>query len=321
MGERRTTQMTRCAVLGGSGFIGTHLVNELLARGHHVTTFGRRRAPQPDSDVLKHVVGDFLDRSTINEAITGADYVFHLISLTTPASSDENPFIDVETNVRMSVLLLEACVEQGVRRVIYASTGGAIYGDVQRERHSETDRIEPLSPYAIGKSAIESYLRYFRARHGLDSLSLRISNVYGEGQASKNGQFGIVPTFLDLLVSGRPLTVMGEGDMVRDYIYVRDLVTCMASIFDTPDLPHDLYNCGSGVGMTVLEVISAIEAVTGYSAELTRRPVPSSFVQHVVLDCSRLATDFGMVADTPFSTGVANVWNWMQSDTAQVRTH
>ena len=303
--------MSHCVILGGTGFIGRHLTAELLERGHTVITFGRRSADVPDTETLLHVTGDFMDSATIAQAVDGADYVFHLISLTTPVTSQVNPFIDVETNVRMSVLLFDACARAGVRRVIFASSGGAIYGDVARPRHKESDRIEPISPYAIGKAAIEGYLRYYRTSHGLDSMTLRISNVYGEGQVSKGGQFGIVPTFLGLLASGSPLTVLGDGSMVRDYIYVRDLVTCIATIFDTPVPRREIYNCGSGDGLSIRDVIGTLETVTGIDAELVFRAAPASFVHRVVLDCSRIKDEFGITPTTPFDRGIENTWRSM----------
>lgn len=299
--------MARCLLLGGTGFIGGHLAQVLTDAGHEVTTFGRRSSTRATTD--RHIVGDFLDRTAVYDAVEGADFVFHLVSLTTPALSEANPFIDVETNVRMSVLLFEACVQRGVRRVIFASSGGSIYGDVLRDRHAETDVPQPVSPYAIGKSAIESYLRYFRVRHGLDSLSLRIANVYGEGQVSKAGQFGVVPTFLDRMVRGDEITVLGDGSMVRDYVYVGDLVRWMASIFDTPRPGHEIYNCGSGVGTSVLEVVRSLEEVSGLEARVTHRPVPSSFVHRSVLDCRLLREEFGLDGGIAFRAGVQRVWD------------
>lgn len=300
--------MAKCVVFGGSGFIGSHLVAELLSRGHSVTSFGRGAAPVETPANFRFATGDFLDQAAIEAAVEGAEYVFHLISLTTPATSEANPYIDIETNVRMSLALFDACAKFGVKRLVFASSGGSIYGDTEREMHAETDVTAPVSPYAIGKNAIENYLRYYRAKYGLESVTLRISNVFGEGQRSKNGQHGIVPTFLGALRDGQELRVYGDGAMVRDYIYVKDLVACIASIFDAPDLKYDIYNCGSGVGISILEVVEVLEGVAGISAVLRFAPAPSSFVQHVVLDCSRLESEHGKFAVTPFREGVANVW-------------
>ena len=157
--------MARALVIGGNGFLGSYIVDELAARGHSVTVFDRFSgdAARFESAGITRVVGDFLNQADVARAVKGQEWVFHFLSTTTPASADDDPTVDVRTNIASSIDLLTQCVRAGVSRVFYASTGGAIYG--QRSGPATEDSLPaPISPYAIGKLAIEGYLRYFQRK-------------------------------------------------------------------------------------------------------------------------------------------------------------
>ncbi len=307
--------MAKCIVFGATGFIGSHLVKKLLADGHEVTTFGRRKydPEAPDNTKLTQIIGDFLNGSDIDNAVAGNEYVFHFVTLTNPVSSDSDPFIDIETNVKMTIVLLEACVKHGVKRVIYPSSGGSVYGDAKRSRHKETDPTNPMSPYAIGKNTVENYLRYYHLKYNLDYLCLRVSNVYGEGQELGGSNHGIVAVFLNLISNSAKLSIFGDGSMGRDYIYVEDFVTLVARIFDIKKLNYTTYNIGSGEGRSILDVVSTIENTVGIKAKLEFLPAPKSFVQAVVLDCSRAQNEFGEFMSVPFEDGVRATWDYMSN--------
>lgn len=295
--------MARCLVLGANGFIGSHLVDSLVEQGHTVRAFDRFSGDvlfqeHPNVEIVS---GDFLNRGDITDALKDIEYVFHFISTTTPATAENDPLIDISTNIRMSVELFEECVEAGVKRVIFASTGGAIYGEGDNP-HKEEDLPLPVSPYAIGKLTIEHYLRYFRVKHGLDSVVLRISNPYGERQSFHRKQ-GVIPIFLENIYRGKPLTILGDGSMVRDYIYVKDVATIAASIFDK-ETQNKTYNVGSGQGVTVNELVSVVERVSNKTAEIESRPAPTTFLHEVVLDTSRFTNEFGVLTQTTLEDGM-----------------
>lgn len=303
--------MAKCVVLGGSGFIGRHLVEKLVKDGHEVTVFSRKPQSYTDYDV-SNVTGDFMNIDDIDRAIMGGEYVFHLISLTNPASSAHDPYIDLDTNVKMTIHLLQSCVRHKVKRVIFTSSGGAIYGVSNKELISEETSTLPLSPYGIGKATIEGYLRYFNAVYGLDYLSLRISNAYGEGQDPAKGNHGVVPIFLSHVLKNENIMVMGDGTMSRDYIYVKDLTDFIAKIFDKPHNDF-VYNVGSGRGLTVNDVVAYIERVTGKKASIIRTKAPESFVPKVVLDTSRAVNEFGKISVTGFEDGVRNIYRHLSA--------
>lgn len=298
--------MAKLLVLGANGFIGSHLVDSLTAKGHKVRAFDRFRSGSSRFDIVDNVElfpGEYLSKADLKRALKDVEYVFHFISTTTPATAEDDPVIDIETNVRMSVELFRLCVEAKVKRVIFASTGGAIYGDGGDGLFKETDTPYPFSPYAIGKLTIEHYLRYFRVKHDLDSISLRISNPYGERQPFHRRQ-GVIPIFLERIARGEPITVLGDGSMVRDFIYVKDLTDAVASIFDV-NTPHDTYNLGSGQGMSVNDIVDIIRNITGKNPQIGYRKVPSTFTQRFVLDTTRFEDDFGRkIVSTSLKEGV-----------------
>lgn len=301
--------MSACLVIGGNGFIGSHLVDELAARGHEVSVLDRfsgdrvaYRAPG-----VRRLIGDFLNRADLAAAVRGQEYVFHFLSTTTPASAEDDPTLDVRTNVLASIELFQLAVDAGVARVFFGSTGGAIYGDQDVALMREDLAPRPVSPYAIGKLTIEGYLRYFRRKHGLDSVTFRISNPYG-GRQGPNKRQGVIPIFLHELASGRPLTVFGDGSMERDFIAVGDAVRMMADVADGRPR-HDVYNIGSGQGTTIAELLDVIAETTGRRVDVERRPMPSTFVDRVVLDTARFRAEFGDPLLIPLADGVRAVWD------------
>ncbi|CAN5519763.1 NAD-dependent epimerase/dehydratase family protein [soil metagenome] len=296
----------RSLVIGANGFLGSSLVDELVRRGHEVTAFDRftRASALPES--VTPVVGDFLDADAVATAVAGHTHVFHFLSTTTPASADGDPVRDARENVVPSIHLLEACVAAGVEKVYFASTGGAIYGDHGEDAMSETVRPQPVSPYAIGKLAIEGYLSYFSRKHGLQSASYRISNPYGPRQLVGRSH-GVIPTFLRLVREGRPVQVFGDGSSVRDYVYVEDAVRMIVDTVGR-DTDHATYNIGSGVGTSLTELLGVVEAVTGAAPLVEYRPEPPTFVHRSVLDTSRYAAEFGAPSLRSLEQGVNQTW-------------
>lgn len=304
--------MSRCLVLGANGFIGGHLVERLAARGYEIRAFdrfGNRPLNFTVSNKVETFTGDFLNRADLKEALRGIDFVFHLISTTTPATAENDPLIDVDTNIRSSIELLEECVSQKIKKVFFASTGGAIYGDADVQQPiAETVTPQPVSPYAIGKLTIEHYLRYFNRKHGLQTLVFRISNPYGERHSPVNRQ-GVIPIFLHQIAEGQPITVLGDGSMVRDYLYVGDVAELIAQTFEKATQP--LYNLGSGQGVALNELVEVIQRVTKREVKIEHKPKPTTFVQKAVLDISRFKDEFGLMPHTSLEDGIRKTWKYV----------
>lgn len=306
--------MAKCLVLGANGFIGSHLVDSLLEAGHTVRCFDRYSSGGPDETKPNMEIyrGDFLSQESLEGALKDIEYVFHFISTTNPFTAENDPLTDIETNLKMSIKLFDLCAKKSIKKVIFASTGGSIYGDTNTEVPLSEDTCPaPVSPYAIGKLSIENYLRYFHRKHGLDYQVLRISNPYGPGQNTASGQ-GVVSIFLENFKKGLPLTVYGDGSMVRDYIFISDLAEMIAKGFEK-STKNKVYNIGSGKGYTVNEIVETIESVTGTSAKTEHKEVPSTFVNKIVLDSRRFSEEFGISPRTDLKKGVEKTWQALKN--------
>ena len=305
-------EMSDCLVIGANGFIGSHVVDALTDACHAVTAFDRYSSGLVShrTSGVKIVVGDFLNNADLAAAIDGQQYVFHFLSATSPATSEDDPTLDIRTNISQSVELFKLCAAIGVERVYFASTGGAIYGDQGLERYRETDPALPISPYGIGKLALEHYLRYFRAKHGLDSVSLRISNPYGPRQHPHRKQ-GLIPIALRQIADDDRVVRFGGGTMVRDYIFVEDVARLVAGLTGL-STRHDVYNIGSGIGHSVNDVLAELEHVTARAIKLVDVPTPPTFVEKVVLDTSRFESEFGPSSYAGLRDGVSATWSELQ---------
>ena len=302
--------MAEIVVVGGTGFIGAAVALQLVNDGHAVRVYSRSRTRFDQTfgahSTIEHVAGELSDPEATSAAVAGAEHVLHFASTTNPAASVDAARDDVMSNVLDSLTLFDACVAASIRRLTFASTGGAIYGHYPGRPLHEDDATMPVSPYAIGKLATEGHLRYYHARHGLQSLALRISNPYGPRQNAASGQ-GVIAAFMDAAREGNPVTVFGDGGMVRDYLHIDDAARMIARTVSV-DAPHAIVNVGSGVGHSVAEVLSLVERATGRSIPTDRRPARPSDVPVVVLDTERYAAAYGSSPTTTLADGIANVW-------------
>lgn len=311
--DETRSSMSSCVVIGANGFIGSHLVDNLVSAGHEVTAFDRFSSGTVSytSKNVRRLSGDFLNRSDLREALSNQQYVFHFLSTTNPAVSDREPTLDIRTNVSQSVDLFQICVDSGVEKVFFASTGGAIYGDQGRDVHRETDMTLPMSPYGIGKLTLENYLGYFGRKFGLDSVSLRISNPYGLRQHPNRKQ-GLIPIVLMQIAKHEPVIRFGSGAMVRDFIYVDDVARMVTAMVGR-STDHRVYNIGSGSGHTVNEIFGLIAAVTGRNFEIREEPIPPTFVDAVVLDTERFKAEFEVDLLTKLEAGIERTWRDLMS--------
>lgn len=300
--------MARCVVIGGNGFLGSYVVQELAKMGHSVKSFDHSppSTSSPDEGIFTAVVGDINDERALAAAVAEQDVVLHFTGGTTPASVDGDATVDLRTTVPESVAVFSAAAAAGAKLVCFASTGGAMYPDINRGRIDEESVPRPISPYAIGKLASEGYLRYFERKAGLRTVSLRISNPYGPRQNANRGQ-GVIGTFLRAAAARTPVTVYGDGTMVRDYIYAADVARMVAAIVSGSPR-HDMYHLASGTGTSVNELIAIVEEVTDRRLERIGAPRPATFVDHVVLDTSRYTGDFPVHKLVEIREGIALTW-------------
>src|SRR5262245_45751118 len=249
--------MPTCLVLGGAGFIGSHLTDALARAGHRVRVFDRIR-PRGDGE---SVTGDFLNPDELAKALHGSDVVFHLISTTLPQASNDNPLHDAETNLLGTLRMLEACRRERVRKIVFVSSGGTVYGIPRAVPVAESHPTQPTCAYGVHKLAIEKYLQLEHHLHGLDYCVLRPANLYGERQRP-DVALGAVTVFLDRALRGEPIRIWGDGSIVRDYVYVGDAVEALVAAIAYSG-QEKVFNIGSGAGTSLNELVKLIEGEIG----------------------------------------------------------
>lgn len=302
-------------VLGGTGFIGSHVTDRLLAAGHEVRIFSRSpekfRAPLARVD---YRLADFDNIPALVEALSEIEVVFHLISTTVPSTSNRDPVFDIESNLVGTVRLLQALRESGVRRLVYLSSGGTVYGIPEAVPIPETHPLRPICSYGVVKVAVENYLYMFNQLHGLDYVVLRPSNPYGERQGHFGVQ-GIIGTFLNKLWRGEELEVWGDGSLVRDYLHVEDLARLCVATAESERV--GTYNAGSGRGHSVRELLECMEKVVGRPLPVRWREGRKFDVPRVVLDIERARRDFSWEPEIDLAAGIGRTWESMQRTKGQ----
>jgi UDP-glucose 4-epimerase len=301
-----------CLVLGGNGFIGSHLLDKLLAEGHRVRVFDKYeehyRKPLPDVD---YRYGDFGNRGLLMEALKDMDIVFHLISTTLPKTSNDDPAFDVQSNVIETLFLLEQCVTRQIKKIIFISSGGTIYGNPSTLPIPENSPADPECSYGITKLTIEKYLALFNRLYGLEYTILRPSNAYGSRQ-NPDGIQGAISVFLGKVARGAPIQIWGDGKVVRDYIYIDDLVDAVskAANIKTSDI---IFNIGSGKGVSLKEIIEVINQVTKCDVSVEYLAKRTFDVPEIYLDVTRAHQQLNWTAATPIEDGIKKTWDFIQS--------
>jgi UDP-glucose 4-epimerase len=296
----------KALVTGGAGFIGSNVVDGLVDAGHDVAVVDNlstgRRANLPDGIALHEV--DVVDGSAIETAFAAErpDVVFHLAAHIDVRRSVEDPGHDARVNVEGTINVLRAAHRSGARRVIFSSTGGAIYGDAEAVPTGEDAPIRPLAPYGASKHAAEGYLALFASLHGLSTIALRYANVYGPRQ-DPLGEGGVVAIYCGALASGATAIVYGDGEQTRDYVYVGDVVR--ANLLAAESAATGSFNVGSGVETTVLELAERLREL-GDGADFVPRHAPerAGEVRRSCLDATRARSAIGWQPQVELAEGL-----------------
>ena len=300
-----TVNNKKTLVLGAGGFIGTNLCGALCARGEDLILFDRFFAPEKAEKwqgQAQLVTGSFDGETDFDSLTEGVQTVYHLISTTCPTNSNMDIAAEYTDNVLPTVRLLDACVRNGVQRVIFLSSGGTVYGKDHTGVCREEDDAFPISSYGVQKLTIEKLLYLYQYLHGLDYRIIRLSNPYGPHQRP-DGVQGVVTTFLYRTLMGEPIRLYGDGSVVRDYIFIDDAVRGILAIAQD-GAPRRLYNLGSGQGTSVAELIRLLPEVTGKKPVVEHLPARAADVPVNILDVSRFHADFDIGAFIPLKEGM-----------------
>lgn len=287
----------RWVLTGATGFLGQALAHRLHAEEHDVTTLGRSRA----------AVGEHVDwalgESVPAGVLTKGTVLAHLAWSTVPASAHADPSADVLTNVSGSSQLFREACDAGVDRILFFSSGGTVYGPSTRPS-VEADALRPMGAYATSKTAAEWHLRAMAASSETPAVVLRVANPYGIGQ--RGMAHGAVGIFVRQILAGRPITVYGHGQHVRDYIHVDDVLSAIEKVAGTSN-PWSVYNIGTGHGTSLSELVHLVELAAGRRASILYEPSRPFDLAYSVLDCTRARTDLGWEATVSLEEGVGRL--------------
>ncbi len=300
--------MKKTLVTGGAGFIGSHLVEALVRRGDDVVVLddlstGAAANLEAVAERIRLAVGDVADTTLLADVLAGVDTVFHLAALTSVTESVEDPEAFHRVDAGGTLAVLSAARAAGVRRFVLAGSCAA-YGEGGEIPATETDPVDPLSPYAAAKLAAEAYAKAYRNAFGLEAVTLRFFNVYGPRQRADAAYAAVVPRFLDALLSKERPTVFGSGEQTRDLVFVEDVVSACLAASDVEALSSPVLNVASGRSVSVLEVLEACGAALGVVPDPVFEPARPGDILHSRADVTRLAEVLGFRASISLKEGI-----------------
>jgi UDP-glucose 4-epimerase len=300
-------------VTGGAGFIGSNVVDAFVKDGHEVTVLdnlstGKEENINPE---VKFYNVDLLDIESLELVFREfkPDVVNHHAAQIDVRKSVEDPAFDAETNIIGSINLFELSINYGVRRVIFASTGGALYGEPKALPAKENTPIEPLSPYGVAKYCAENYLNYFKRLYGIERVILRYANVYGPRQ-DPLGEAGVVAIFTGKILKGEKPVIFGDGNQTRDYVFVEDVVKANVLALEGKE---GIYNIGTGIETSVNELIDIFSKVLGCEIKPEYAPPRIGEVHRISLDADMAKRELGFVPKYSLPEGVRKTIEWYAS--------
>lgn len=306
--------MHRTLLIGGAGYIGTHLAPLLLAEGRNVTVLGRSSVPKfPLPSAASYVKGDFSRPELICALLAKHDEVVHLAYASVPNTSYSDPLGDLLENLPPAMLLFSEMAQTGGRLVLISS-GGTVYGEARSVPITEQHPTYPISPYGVTKLTLEKYAQLYASTRGLDVVCIRPANAYGAGQVPFTGQ-GFIATAMALALRGEPIRIFGERGTERDYLHVKDLASGITHALKR-GASGEIYNLGSGIGRSNMDVIEAMRPLlsqVGSVAHIVYEPERPFDVKTNVLDASRLRDHTGWQPQVNFTVGLREVRDWLRS--------
>lgn len=298
-------------ITGAAGFLGSALSRKLMGQDRPVHRLVRSPLPSLGRHDTVHV-GSLEDIGLLRRILPQCGVVVHLASATTPGSSATSPSMEAELNLLPTLRLLDALHEFPDVWLVVTSSGGTLYGTPATTTVTEAAPVSPLSYHGTGKLAIEAFLQTFHHLTGQDVTVLRPSNLYGPGQSLRQG-FGLIRNMLDSARCGKPIDIWGDGESVRDFLYIDDMVdACCRAILDHRP-GWQKFNVGSGEGHSVNQIRQIIQEITGLPVQARYHPARPGDVRRIVLDCAKFHADLGWNPAIPLTEGIRRTWQWLQS--------
>ena len=304
-------------ITGGAGFIGSHVSDALLAKGHAVRILddlstGKRANLQLQHPCLQLIEGDVADAALVAQAAAGCKAVVHLAAVASVQASVEDPVKTHQSNFIGTLNVCEAMRLNGIRRVVYASSA-AVYGNNgEGQSITEDTPKAPLTPYAVDKLAGEQYLDFYRRQHGLDPVVFRFFNIFGPRQDPSSPYSGVISIFAERATQGKPITVFGDGEQTRDFLYVGDLVQVILRALEFDEIQEGAVNIGLNQATSLNQLLAALEQVVGSLPPIAYGSARAGDIRHSRADNSRLLARFGLPEPTSMVDGLSHLLNKSQ---------
>lgn len=294
----------RIVIFGGSGFIGSNLLSFYVDnRKYDLLSISRSKFSMKG---VKSLQGNFSDKEFLRKIINKGDIIVHLACTTVPATSEENRDKDYIQNVLGTEKMLEVCVEKEINKFIFMSSGGTVYGDHGNKKVSEKSDVKPISYHGKMKLRIEGIVQDFNKNHKLDFLIIRVSNPFGRSSVQQKNNQGVIEVFLNKAIKGEQVELLGNGEQVRDFIYIKDLILALNLLIES-EIKNEIINIGSGQGHSINEVVRAIESNLDKKIKIKYKSSRNFDVPYNVLDTSKLCKLVNWKMKYSFEEGVKKI--------------
>ncbi|WP_430447005.1 MAG: NAD-dependent epimerase/dehydratase family protein [Pseudomonas piscis] len=299
-------------ITGGAGFIGSNLTDALLAKGYSVRVLDDLSTGKPanlplDDPRVELIEGDVADAALVSRVMLGCSAVVHLAAVASVQASVDDPVQTHQSNFIGTLNVCEAMRQQGVKRVLFASSA-AVYGNNGEGQSIDEDTPKaPLTPYASDKLASEHYLDFYRRQHGLEPAIFRFFNIFGPRQDPSSPYSGVISIFCERAQKGLPITVFGDGEQTRDFVYIGDLVEVLVQAIEAPRLEEGAVNVGLNQATTLKQLLAALAEVVGQLPPISHGPARSGDIRHSRASNQRLLQRFSFPEPTPMSVGLARL--------------
>jgi len=310
--------MSSYLVTGGAGFIGSNIVETLIQKGESVRVLdncstGKMSNLKNVMDRIEFIHGDIRDLSLVRDAVKNVDYVIHLAALASVPGSIDDPITNNDINIAGTLNILVAAKDASVKRVVYTSSS-AVYGDSPESPKTESMPANPISPYAISKHTGEQYCKAFYQLYGLETVTLRYFNVFGQRQDPNSQYAAVIPIFINSFLEGRPPTIFGDGGQTRDFVFVEDVVQANRLACYAQGAAGEIFNIGSGGRTTISSLAGAIRDLIGSHIEPVYEQERIGDVRHSQADISKAREILGYEPLADMKTALDRTIKWFKTN-------
>lgn len=304
------------AIIGANGFIGRHLTEVLSKKNINLYLFGKSKE-SAFGKTIAYTQLDLLNKEQILNHFSSIDIVYYLASETIPATSWENPILEIEKNLNPFIHFTETISKLNVKKIIFISSAGTVYGPSEH-KVKEDAVTKPFSPYGIIKLTMENFLSYFQKKSNLQFDIYRVSNVYGDGQDTSKG-LGIINTFLEKIISEKKITIFGDGESVRNYIYVRDVAELMSLSLTSRLNESNIYNLSSNDTLSINTLIKLMKGIVSEDFEVSYLETRQSDNSKIDLDNAKILEAYPDYILTEIKSGILKTYNELKKNILKIR--